>query len=164
LMRCASWAWKESWANGSIPSTSLASDQATGSSTARTGSRSSSLAVTSRVRRGWIHCSWALLEERTHLRCEGEETDSFRESGTRLFPALKALQITRCPFKNLPEKRASGWGESLTAEKMDQCRWVKPKLVCQVALVEWTDAGHLRPCTFVAIRGDKKAAEVVRET
>ena len=36
-----------------------------------------------------------------------------------LFPALKALQITQCPFKNLPEKRASRWGESLTAEKMD---------------------------------------------
>ena len=28
-----------------------------------------------------------------------------------LFPALKALQITQCPFKNLPEKRASRWGE-----------------------------------------------------
>ena len=59
-----------------------------------------------------------------------------------LFPALKALQIVQCPFKNLPEKRASRWGESLTAEKMKECRWVKPKLVCQVAFVEWTDA-HL---------------------
>ena len=58
-----------------------------------------------------------------------------------LFPVLKALQIAQCPFKNLPEKRASRWGESLTAEKIDQCRWVKPKLVCQVAFVEWTDAG-----------------------
>ena len=66
-----------------------------------------------------------------------------------LFPALKALQTAQCPFKNLPEKRASRWGESLTAEKMEQCRWVKPKLVCQVAFVEWTDAGHLRHCTFV---------------
>ena len=81
-----------------------------------------------------------------------------------LFPALKALQTARCPFKNLPEKRASRWGESLTAEKMEQCRWVKPKLVCQVAFVEWTDAGHLRHCTFIAMRDDKKPAEVVRET
>ena len=80
------------------------------------------------------------------------------------FPALKALQTAQCPFKNLPEKRASRWGESLTAEKMEQCRWVKPKLVCQVAFVEWTDAGHLRHCTFVAMRDDKKPAEVVRET
>ena len=48
-----------------------------------------------------------------------------------LTPTLKALQTARCPFKNLPEKSASRWGESLTAEKMDECRWVKPKLVCQ---------------------------------
>ena len=81
-----------------------------------------------------------------------------------LFPALKPLQTAQCPFKNLPEKRASRWGESLTAEKMEQCRWLKPKLVCQVAFVEWTDAGHLRHCTFVGMRADKKPTEVVRET
>ena len=81
-----------------------------------------------------------------------------------LFPGLKVLQTAQCPFGNLPEKRASRWGESLTAEKMEQCRWVKPKLVCQVAFVEWTDAGHLRHCTFVTMRDDKKPAEVVRES
>jgi bifunctional non-homologous end joining protein LigD len=47
---------------------------------------------------------------------------------------------------------------------MSECRWVKPKLVCQVAFVEWTGAGHLRHCTFIGMRDDKKAAEVVRET
>ena len=47
---------------------------------------------------------------------------------------------------------------------MEQCRWVKPKLVCQVAFVEWTDAGHLRHCTFIGMRDDKEPAEVVRET
>jgi ATP-dependent DNA ligase len=73
-----------------------------------------------------------------------------------VFPALKALQSAQCPFRNLPEKWASRWGESLTAEKMNQCRWVKPKLICRVAFAEWTDAGHLRHCTFVAIRDDKK--------
>jgi ATP-dependent DNA ligase len=81
-----------------------------------------------------------------------------------IFPALKKLKVGRCAFQNLPEKRASGRGESLTAEKMEQCRWVKPKLVCQVAFLEWTDAGHLRHCTFVAMRDDKKPVEVVRET
>ena len=52
-----------------------------------------------------------------------------------------ALQNTQCPFRNLPERRASRWGDSLTAEKMHECRWVKPKLVCQVAFVEWTMPG-----------------------
>ena len=53
--------------------------------------------------------------------------------------------------------------KSITDEKMNQCRWVKPKLVCQVAFVEWRDPGHLRHCSFIA-RDDKKPAEVVRET
>ena len=81
-----------------------------------------------------------------------------------IFPVLKKLGATHCPFTNLPEKRASRWGEALTAEKMEACRWVIPKLVCQVAFVEWTDAGHLRHCTFVAMRDDKNASQVVRET
>ena len=81
-----------------------------------------------------------------------------------IFPTLKTLIAAHCPFTNLPEKRVSRWGESLTAEKMKQCRWVTPKLVCQVAFLEWTDAGHLRHCSFVAMRDDKKPAEVVRET
>jgi DNA ligase D-like protein (predicted ligase) len=55
-----------------------------------------------------------------------------------IFRALKALQTAQCPFRNLPEKKASRCGESLTAEKMKECRWVKPELVCQVAFVEWT--------------------------
>jgi hypothetical protein len=37
-------------------------------------------------------------------------------------------------FRNLPEKRSSRWGETITAEKMLECRWVKPKLVCQVVM------------------------------
>ena len=32
-----------------------------------------------------------------------------------LTPTLKALQTARCPFKNLPEKRASRWGESCSS-------------------------------------------------
>lgn len=80
-----------------------------------------------------------------------------------MLPALRDLATGACPFKNLPEKKTARWGEALTAEKMKECRWVKPKLVCQVAYVEWTDAGHLRHCTFVAMRDDKKATDVVRE-
>ena len=37
------------------------------------------------------------------------------------------------------------------------------KLVCQVAFVEWTDADHLRHCTFIAVRDEKNSSEVVRE-
>jgi len=82
----------------------------------------------------------------------------------KILRALEKLRTSQCPFENLPEERASRWGEALTAEKMKECSWIKPNLVCQVAFVEWTDAGHLRHCTFVAMRDDKKPAEVVRET
>ena len=36
-----------------------------------------------------------------------------------LFPALKALQTAQCPFRNLPEKRAS---RCPTLEALDFCR------------------------------------------
>ena len=81
-----------------------------------------------------------------------------------IFPALEKLKAAHCPFKNLPDKKASRWGESLTAEKISNAGGVTLKLVCQVAFLEWTDAGHLRHCSFVAVREDKKPAEVVRET
>jgi bifunctional non-homologous end joining protein LigD len=81
-----------------------------------------------------------------------------------IFPALKNLRIDECPFTNLPEKKASRWGEVLTAEKMNECRWLEPALFAQVAFVEWTDGGKLRHCAFVAMRDDKKPGSVVRET
>lgn len=81
-----------------------------------------------------------------------------------LFPLLKARQTTRCPFANLPEDHRARFGEALTAEKMAECRWVRPDLVCQVAFLEWTDANHLRHASFVAMREDKNAKCVVRES
>jgi bifunctional non-homologous end joining protein LigD len=42
-------------------------------------------------------------------------------------------------------------------------RWVNPELVVQVAFTEWTAEGRLRHPTFVGLREDKPAAEVVRE-
>jgi ATP-dependent DNA ligase len=80
-----------------------------------------------------------------------------------IFSMIKKSGMSKCPFANLPEKKASRWGESLTVEKMKECRWMKPELVCQIAFVEWTDAGHLRHCAFIALRDDKNPDEVARE-
>ncbi len=74
-----------------------------------------------------------------------------REFGMKITRFLKTLRVAQCLFENLPEKGASRWEESLTAEKMKECRWVTPKLVCQVPFVEWADTGHLRHCTFLAM-------------
>ena len=84
-------------------------------------------------------------------------------SRAELFKKLEPLEIKECPFANLPEKKAGRWGAGLTAEKMKECRWLKPQLVGQFEFVEWTDVSHLRHTKFVALRDDKKAKDVVRE-
>jgi hypothetical protein len=51
---------------------------------------------------------------------------------------MKPLETAECPFANLPEKKAGRWGAGLTAEKMKECRWLKPDLVGSFEFVEWT--------------------------
>ncbi len=81
-----------------------------------------------------------------------------------IFAQLKNLQKATCPFVNLPEKKGARRGEPLTVEKMRECRWLEPRVICRVAFVEWTDAGNLRHAKFIAMRDDKNPNEVVRET
>jgi bifunctional non-homologous end joining protein LigD len=81
-----------------------------------------------------------------------------------IFARFKKLQTEKCPFVNLPEKSGARRGDALTAEKMKECRWLKPKLVCRVSVVEWTEASNLRHADFVAMRDEVDAREIVRET
>jgi bifunctional non-homologous end joining protein LigD len=41
--------------------------------------------------------------------------------------------------------------------------WVRPELVCEVSLSEWTEEGSMRHPVFLRMREDKAAGEVVRE-
>jgi bifunctional non-homologous end joining protein LigD len=41
--------------------------------------------------------------------------------------------------------------------------WVEPELVAQIAFMEWTPDGRLRHPSFLGVRFDKPASEVVRE-
>src|SRR5215469_7442196 len=81
-----------------------------------------------------------------------------------LFDRFPGLDIEQCPFRNLPEARKGRWGEGLTAEDMKECRWLRPRLVCAVEFVEWTEANHLRPARFIGLREDKAPTLVVRES
>jgi DNA ligase D-like protein (predicted ligase) len=85
-------------------------------------------------------------------------------SRVELFQKIKPLEIKECPFANLPEKKAGRWGAGLTAAKMADCRWLKPVLVAQFEFVEWTGENHLRHTKFIALRDDKKAKDVRRES
>lgn len=88
-------------------------------------------------------------------------TPALRE---QLFKKMKPLEIADCPFANLPEGHGGRWGQGLTSAKMKNCRWLKPELVGQFEFVEWMPDGHLRHTKFVALREDKKAKDVGRES
>jgi bifunctional non-homologous end joining protein LigD len=80
-----------------------------------------------------------------------------------IFRKIAVDQISRCPFADLPSNRSGHWGEGVTDEDMTKLRWVKPKVVVEVSFVEWTRDGALRHSEFVAIRNDKRPADVHRE-
>lgn len=77
----------------------------------------------------------------------------------KVFDRFRGLVIQKCPFVNLPEKRGRFPG-ALTAQEMKKCTWLKPELVAQIEFVSWTRDKKLRHSKFVALREDKKAAEV----
>jgi DNA ligase D-like protein (predicted ligase) len=81
-----------------------------------------------------------------------------------VFAKLKGLEISKCPFVNLPEAAPGRWGQGLTAEKMKSCLWVSPVVVVRIDFAEWTGGDKLRHTKFFAIREDKDARRVVRET
>lgn len=84
-------------------------------------------------------------------------TPAMRDQVQRRF---RGLEIPECPFVNLPEARAGRWGQGLTAEKMKECRWLKPELVAQIEFVEWTQDGHLRHARFVRLRDSTNARQL----
>jgi bifunctional non-homologous end joining protein LigD len=93
-------------------------------------------------------------------RCRNGFTPVLRE---QLFKRFRGLEVTECPFSNLPEAKSGRWGVGLTTAKMKDCRWLNPELVAQVEFAEWTPDDHLRHAKFVGLREDKAAREVVRE-
>jgi bifunctional non-homologous end joining protein LigD len=80
-----------------------------------------------------------------------------------LYSKLKPLMVKACPFANLPEAKSGRWGEGLTAAKMRECVWVKPRLVANFEFLEWTGTNHVRHIRFVGLRTDKDPQTVVRE-
>ena len=79
-----------------------------------------------------------------------------------VFSNFEGLSITECPFRNLPESAKGRWGEGLTAEDMNRCRWLKPQLVAAIEFLEWTVDGHLRHPKFVRLRDDREPTEIAR--
>ena len=76
----------------------------------------------------------------------GFKRETLRELSERLAPLVRETS----PFE--PEK---GIPRDAT--------WVEPELVAQIAFMEWTGDGRLRHPSFLGLRFDKPAREVVRE-
>ncbi len=66
-----------------------------------------------------------------------------------IYSQIKKITSKKCPFSPpLPN---------------DGVTWLKPKLVCEVAFSEWTDAGKMRQPIFKGMRIDKSPRDVTRE-
>ncbi|ANB72883.1 DNA ligase [Paraburkholderia phytofirmans OLGA172] len=65
---------------------------------------------------------------------------------------LGAHEIEHMPFAGAPRER------SRTA-----VHWVEPVLVCECNFAEWTSDGIVRQASFVSLRNDKPARQIIRE-
>ena len=51
----------------------------------------------------------------------------------------------------------------MTADEMKEIQWVRPLVVVQIRFHEWTTDARLRASSFLGLREDKSAAQVLRE-
>ena len=102
--------------------------------------------------------------EGAKLRFAGKVRAGFvAHSRRELATKLKPLHVAECPFDDLPTNGSSRWGGGVTLEEMREMRWTQPKLVVQIRFVEWTAEGRLRHASYLGLRSDKSAREVIRE-
>ena len=102
--------------------------------------------------------------EGRRLMCAGKVRSGFTPHlRAQVFERIRHLEVSRCPFANLPSTKTGHWGDGITAEEMNALRWVRPTQVAEVSFAEWTRDGSLRHASFVALRDDKAAKDVTRE-
>jgi bifunctional non-homologous end joining protein LigD len=84
------------------------------------------------------------------LRYRGRVGTGFTQETLReLRQKLTRLETKASPFSTPPRIRGA--------------HWVRPRIVAEVSFGSWTDDGKLRHPSFVGLRDDKPASEVVRE-
>src|SRR3990167_2924408 len=53
--------------------------------------------------------------------------------------------------------------QKLTSAQAREVNWIKPELVGEVEFAEWTREGIVRQASFIALRSDKPASQIIRE-
>jgi len=61
------------------------------------------------------------------------------------------------------ERPTSPASSRLTGQQVHDVHWIEPKLVCEVEFAEWTSEGILRQASFISLRTDKPAKDIIRE-
>ncbi len=80
------------------------------------------------------------------------------KTATALKKKLAKIAVPASPFGSAPLQR-SRW-----STRDAPARWVQPRLVAEVEFSDWTPEQQLRHAKFIALRTDKAAGDVRRET
>ena len=92
------------------------------------------------------------LREGKALKFAGKVGTGFDTKGIEsLMERMKPLEVDKPPLE-VPRAEKKG------------AHWIDPKLVAEIAFTEFTSDGILRHPSFIALREDKPARDVVRET
>ena len=67
----------------------------------------------------------------------------------KVFDAIKGKEMVKSPFVNLPEKKSA---HRMDREEMATVRWLRPRIVAEIAFNERTQAGQLRHSKFLRLR------------
>jgi bifunctional non-homologous end joining protein LigD len=71
------------------------------------------------------------------LKFAGKVGTGFNEALLKnLHAQFKKIAVEKCPFANLPGKRASRYATGMPLSEMKKCHWIQPELVCQVKYAE----------------------------
>jgi bifunctional non-homologous end joining protein LigD len=102
--------------------------------------------------RGFRSLLLAMNDEAGQLRYAGKVGTGFSQATqVELRAKLDALAVEKAPVE-APRSETRG------------ARWVKPSLVAEIAFAEFTADNVVRHASFLGLRGDKPAKQVVRET
>jgi len=106
-----------------------------------------------RARKGGVGALLLGYYERGLLRYAGHVGTGFTaKSAAELRTRLMRMKIAKPAYDTVPKEGRAG------------AIWVRPELVCEVEFGNWTADGVLRHPSFKALREDKPATAIVRET